>query len=452
MSLREFLTKVEKEGRLVRIAREVNPYLEMARVIHALDGQPVLFEKVKGSDYRVVSGICSQRTHFALDLGVPPDRLLLVLAEAYAHPVPPEVVDAAPCQEIIERDVNLNRLPILTHIATDGGPYVTAGVAVIKDPELGRNVCFHRLMQLDEQRFTARIVEERGTYTAKSKVSGDLEIAICLGAPLPVLLAAATSPPKGVDELGIANALRPTPLVRCITKDLEVPADAEIVLEGRITRQTTAEGPFLDLTETWDIVRQQPVIEIDCITHRRDPIYQALLSGKLEHKILMGMPREPTIYAAVNEVCDCRNVYVTLGGMSWLHAVVQIAKRDADDGRRAAEAAFRGHNSLKHVVVVDDDVNPFDTRDVEWAIATRFQADRDLLVFEDQPGSSLDPSARHALGQKSRSTKMGLDATIPWRTRDGRLRSEAERAAFRRVAYEPIKVEEYVQAQDSTFR
>jgi 2,5-furandicarboxylate decarboxylase 1 len=444
MSLREFLTKAENEGLLVRVAREVDPYLEMARVIHALDGRPVLFEKVKGSDCRVVSGVCSQRTHFALDLGVPPERLLFVLAEAYAHPVPPEVVDTAPCQEVVEREVNLDRLPILTHLAADGGPYVTAGVAAIKDPELGRNICFHRLMQLDGRRFTPRIVEGRGTHAAMGKVSGDLEVAICLGAPLPVLLAAAMSPPKGVDELAIANALRPTPLVRCVTKDLEVPAGAEIVLEGRITRQTVAEGPFLDLTETWDVVRSQPVIEIDCVTHRRDPIYHALLPGKLEHKVLMGMPREPGIYAAVSEVCDCRNVYITPGGMSWLHAVVQIGKRDADDGRRAIQAAFRGHGSLKHVVVVDDDVNPFDPHDVEWAIATRFQADRNLVVFEDQPGSSLDPSARHVPGQKTRTAKMGLDATIPWRTRDGRLRSEAERAAFRRVGYEPVKVEEYV--------
>jgi len=443
MSLREFLAKAEEAGHLVRVSREVDPYLEMARVIDALDGRPVLFERVKGSDYRVVSGICSQRAYWALDLGVPQEGLLFVLAEVYAHPVPPEVVDTAPCQQIIEQDVNLNRLPILTHMRADGGPYVTAGVAVIKDPELGRNACYHRLMQVDERRFTGRIVEGRGTHTAMGKVEGDLEVAICLGVSLPVLLAAAMSPPKGVDELGIANALRPTPLIKCVTKDLEVPAEAEIVLEGRITRQTADEGRFLDLTETWDILRQQPIFEIDCITHRRDPIYHALLPGKLEHKVLMGMPREPGIYAAVSKACDCRTVVITPGGMSWLHAVVQIRKRDAGDGRRAIEAAFEGHGSLKHVVVVDEDVNPFDPHDVEWAIATRFQADRDLMVIADQPSSSLDPSALHVPGLKSRTAKMGLDATIPWRTWEGRLRSEEERAAFRRVGYEAVDVEEY---------
>lgn len=146
----------------------------------------------------------------------------------------------------------------------------------------------------------------------------------------------------------------------------------------------------------------------------------------------MGMPREPTIFAAVEEVAECRGVYITPGGCSWLHAVVAIHKRRPDDGRRAAEAAFRGHNSLKHVVVVDDDVDIFSPAEVEWAIATRFQADRDLMVWEDQPSSSLDPSARHIPGQKARTAKMGLDATIPWEDARGPAGAEA----FRRYRYE----------------
>jgi UbiD family decarboxylase len=201
------------------------------------------------------------------------------------------------------------------------------------------------------------------------------------------------------------------------------------VLEGRITRELVSEGPFVDLTGTYDFVRQQPVIEIDRITHRRDAIYQALLPGKLEHKLLMGMPREPTIYAEVNKVAICKNVHITPGGASWLHAVVQISKRAADDGPKAIAAAFRGHGSLKHAVVVDDNINPFDPNDVEWAIATRFQADRDLVVQSDQPSSSLDPSAVHVPGQKSRTAKMGLDATIHWDTPEGPTDADA----FKRI-------------------
>lgn len=436
MNLREFVARTRDRGLLVTIEDATDPNLEMARILNVHDGAPVLFTRVKGSPYPVVAGVCSDRAYFALALGVSPDRLLFALAEALANPIAPPLVDSAPCQEVIEQEVNLTALPILHHLPDDAGPYVTAGVLVIKDSDYGRNVAFHRLLRLDERRFAVRLVEGRGTDTAWRKTQGDLEVAICLGAPVQVLVAAATSPPKGVDELSIAHALAPIPLVRCRTKDLEVPAEAEFILEGQLTHQLVAEGPFIDLTETWDIVRQQPVIEIDCITHRREPIYQALLPGKLEHKLLMGLPREPTIYAAVNQVCDCRNVCLTAGGMFWLHAVVQIAKRHPDDGRRAIETAFQGHTSLKHVVVVDEDVDIFDPAAVEWAIATRFQASRDLVVLDDQPSSSLDPSATHVPGQKARTSKLGLDATIPWIAPDGHLSSEEERNAFRRVTYE----------------
>jgi UbiD family decarboxylase len=393
------------------------------------------------------------------------------MVEALNQPLAPPVLREAPCQEVIDREPDLGALPILKHLPGDGGRYVTSGVAVIRDPDHGRNISFHRLMQIGPRTFSARIVEGRGTDTAWRKaVAGgrDLEVAICLGAPIQVLLAAAMSPAKGVDELSIAHALAPTPLVRCQTVDLEAPAECEAVLEGRITGRLADEGPFIDLTETWDIVRQQPVIEIDCLTHRRAPIYHALLPGGLEHKLLMGLPREPTIFQAVSEVADCQAVSITPGGMSWLHAVVQIAKRHRDDGRRAIEAAFRGHGSLKHVVVVDDDVDPFDPAAVEWAIATRFQADRDLVVFENQPSSSLDPSADLRTGpsadlrtgpsadlrtgpeagampgQKARTAKMGLDATIPWTDRSGRALSLAEREGFGKIRYEQVGLEQYL--------
>jgi 2,5-furandicarboxylate decarboxylase 1 len=428
-SLRTFLAQAEAAGYLLTIRRPVNPHLEMARVIYALDGRPVLFTNVLDSDYRVASGICSDRRYFAMALGCQPEQLLFRLAGALAAPQTPPVVTDAPCQEVIEGEVDLGRLPFLTHWEGDAGPYATAAVAIVCDPDTGPNASYHRLLRLDRRRCVARIVEGRGTDTAWRKVSGDLPVAICIGLPLHVLLAASMAPPPGIDEMHIAQALAPTPLVACRTVPLHVPAAAEIVLEGRITRRLAPEGPFVDLTGTWDLIRQQPIIEIDCITHRRDAIYHALLPGQWEHRLLMGMPREPTIFAAVNQVCECLNVHITPGGTSWLHAVVQIRKHHPDDGRRAAEAAFRGHGSLKHVWVVDEDINPFDPNDVEWALATRFQADRDLLIWRDQPSSSLDPSATHIPGQKSRSAKMGLDCTIPWDTPSG----PSNPAAFRRV-------------------
>lgn len=435
MDLREFIRWAKERSTLVEIEHPVDPYLELARIMHALDGRPVLFPTLANApNWRAISGMCAQREYFAAALGCSVADLIHRMADVLEQPVSPPVSDSGPCQKVVQSRVDLTRLPIPRYHPQDGGPYITAGVAVIKDPDLGRNISFHRLMLLGERRFAARIVEKRGTHTAMGKVTGDLPIAIVVGAPLQVLLAAAMSPPKGVDELSIAHALAPTPLVRCQTADLKVPAEAELILEGRITPELAEEGPFPDLTGTMDGVRPQPVIEIDHITHRRDPIFHALLPSGMEHKNLMGMPREPTIFAAVNEVCRCIGVYITPGGTSWLHAVVQIDKQHEEDGRRAVWAAFQGHSSLKHVVVVDTDVNIYDSGDVEWAIATRFQADRDLVVLTEKPGSSLDPSAAQAPGQKTRTSKMGLDATAPL----GKGRND-----YARVAYKPIVLAQY---------
>jgi 2,5-furandicarboxylate decarboxylase 1 len=436
VDLRSFISQADSGGYLITVDREVDPYLEMARLAAQLDGRPVLFNRVRGSVYRVLAGACSDRRYFGLALDTPADRLIFRLADALAEPHSPPLLDGGPCQEVIDRRVDLASIPFLTHWPHDGGAYASAAVAFVNDPDTGPNASFHRLLRLDERRLAARLVERRGADTAWRKVAlGDpplsaagLPVAICIGLPLQVLLAASLSPAPGVDELTIAQALAPTPLVTC-ANGIRVPAQAEFVLEGCITHELVPEGPFVDLTGTYDFVRPQPVIEIDRITHRRDAVYQALLPGRLEHRLLMGMPREPTIYAEVNKVARCLNVHVTPGGASWLHAVVQIDKRTPEDGLRAIEAAFRGHGSLKHVVVVDGDVNIFDPNDVEWAIATRFQADRDLVVSKDQPSSSLDPSAKHMAGQKSHSGKMGLDATIHWDT----LAGPGEPEAYRKI-------------------
>lgn len=436
MSFREFISQAAESGDLVTIDRPVNLDYELADVAHALDGRPVLFNQIsEHKGWRVCSGVCSDRKYFSMSLGIPVDGLLSHLAHAIANPVTPPLLANGPCQEIVQEDFDLYDLPILLHLPGDAGHYIASAVVIIKDPELGRNMCYHRLLRLDDRRFAARIVERRGTYTALAKTNGDLPVAICIGVSLATHLAASMSPPPGIDELSVAHALAPTPLVKCLTKDLEVPADAEIVLEGRITRNLVSEGPFLDLTETMDIIRQQPVIEIDLVTHRNNPIYHALLPGALEHKLLMGMPKEPTIYAEVNRVTNCTGVVITPGGASWLHAVVQIDKQGPDDGQKAIEAAFRGHGSLKHVWVVDRDVDPHDPAAVEWALATRFQADRDLYIYADQPGSSLDPSGLHVPGRKSRAAKMGMDCTIPW---------GADLAKFQKGQYRQVDLDQYL--------
>ena len=415
MGFRSFLEQLDRAGELTRIRKEVSTEYEMAGIIDALGEKPVFFEKVKESGIPVVAGLVSSKELIARGLNIKKEQLLHKLSTAIENPLPPDVVEKGECQEIVEKTVDLTKLPIMRYTKKDGGKYIASAIAVIKDPELGRNTCFHRLMLIDKNRFVARIVEERGTDTALKKSGGELDIAMCIGNSTAVLLAAATSLPKGVDEMGMANVLEKTELVKCKTIDVEVPRDCEIVLEGRITKERASEGPFLDLTGIVDKVRQQPVIEIKCITHREKPIYQTILAGRNEHKFLMGMPKEPTIFNEVNKVCECKDVYITPGGCSWLHAVVQIKKKSPDDGKKAISAAFEGHKSLKHCVVVDEDINIYDQNDVEWAVATRFQADKAAVILPNQRGSSLDPSGDLTEGKKARTCKMGLDATIPFK-------------------------------------
>ena len=435
MKLRSFLKKLEQEQKLTRITKSVDHTFEAANIIYSLDEQPVLFENINGFDFPIFSGITSSRDIIAEGLDTSKEELLFKLVDSLKHPKQPELLDSAPCQENVIENPDLSKLPILHHLKGDGGRYLSASVCTIKDPDDGRNVSYHRLMEVGKNKLTARLIKKRQTRTTYDKIEGDLEMAVCLGSSVAVMVAASLGPPSDVDEFSIANALDETPLVKCKTKDLEVPAFSEIVLEGRLTRDVDREGPFVDLTETRDFERQEPVFVVDCITHRNNAMYQALIPGRFEHKTLMGMPKEPTIYNEVSKVVDCKNVYVTLGGGSWLHAIVQIKKQHPDEPKKAIDAAFKGHGSLKHVVVVDEDVDIYDPLAVEWAIATRFQADKDLVIKEKQPGSSLDPSGIHVPGEKTKTAKMGLDATIP---------EHVDKKNYEKVSYTFVDVNDYI--------
>jgi len=277
-------------------------------------------------------------------------------------------------------------------------------------------------MQFSKTELAIRVVRGRH-FDRFLEELGSLDVAVCVGVPPEVLVAAATSVELGVDELEIANSLatnllnQPLDLVHAKTVDLYIPAEAEFVLEGTVySDRRHSEGPFVDLTETYDIVREEPVFVVKAITHRKDAIWHALLPGALEHKLLMGMPREPTIYKKVNEVVQCLDVNINPGGCSWLHAIVQIDKRSEEDGKKAIQAAFAGHRSCKHVFVVDKDIDIYNPEQVEWAMATRFQGDVDLVIRTRESGSSLDPSSERMENGTHRTTKLGFDLTKPLST------------------------------------
>ena len=431
--MRSFLADLDDSHDLAHVRKVVSRKYEIAAVSSRLDGKPILFEKIGESDgYRVATGVCGTRTLLARALGVDPGNLLSTVLDSIEDPRPFRIEDHAPCQEVVEEDVDLYRLPILTHCEKDGAPYVTAGIAVAHDREYGYNASYHRLMLLGKDRVAARILPRHLDEFIRR---GNREVGIAIGNHPAFLFASAVSCEIGKSELAIANALRETSYVKCMTVDSLVPADCEIVLEGVITDELVDEGPFPDIVGAYDIVRKQRVIRIKRVTHRRNPIYQTILPGGIEHMFLMGTPREATMFREVSKVCECLDVRLTAGGSSWLHGVVKIRKRREDDPKKALKAAFKGHPSLKQAVIVDEDIDIADPNAVEWAIATRTQMDEDLTLKPGELGSSLDPSA----DQVTRKTcKVAVDATIPFGAKkDGFLKSIIPGAA-------DIRVEDYL--------
>jgi UbiD family decarboxylase len=313
---------------------------------------------------------------------------------------------------------DLSKIPILTHFEKDAGPYVTSAVVYARSVDGSvENVSVHRLQVLDNRHLGIRLVPRhlfRLLQMAK-EAHRDLEVSISVGVHPAILLAASSPLPFGVNEFEVANILMGNALrlFKCKNVDAYAPADAELVLEGKISAtKTIAEGPFVDITGTYDVQRRQPVVDVVGIMHRKDYVYHGLLPSGAEHRLLMGLPHEVLIWEAVSKVVPkvCA-VNLSAGGSGWLHAIISVEKQLDGDGKNALLAAFAAHPSLKHAVVVDSDIDVFDVSDVEWAIATRFQASEDLVIIKNARGSTLDSSADQETGL---TTKMGIDATRPF--------------------------------------
>lgn len=410
----------------MRITQAVSKQSEIAAILKACEPHPVLFEKVAESRFPVAGNLFCTKESIAKYFAIQKREVIPLLARAIDERSPYQVVEEAACQEVVELAPDLEALPILGHFPGDGGNYITSGVTLARHPVYGQNADFHRCMQFSRDEMAMRVVAARHFDRFLDEL-GEVEVAVCVGNAPNVLLAAATSVELGVDELEIANALEPLKVTPARTVDLLVPADCEFVLEGTVSSaRRHAEGPFVDLTETQDVVRQEPVFTLKAITHRQDALWQALLPGGLEHKLLMGAPREPTIFREVSRVARCLDVNITPGGCSWLHVIVQIDKRSEEDGRNAILAAIKGHRSCKHVFVVDADIDIYNPEEVEWAFATRFQGDRSLHIQARERGSSLDPSAEP---DTCLTTKIGFDLTRPL---------HAPKTQFSKVSYPPI--------------
>jgi len=430
MSLRDFVTQMEKEKEIVKVKDEVSTMFEVSHVIKSFDneGPILLFENVKNQTAMVIANVAGTRKRICKALACSADDVYAGLAAAWASPRKPKIGSSGAVKETTEKSVDLRKIPILTHFERDAGPYITSGVIHARSVDgKAENVSVHRLQVLDRQRLAIRLVPRHlfKLWRDAKERGKDLDVAISIGVHPAVLLAASSPLPFGVSEFDVANALLngSLRLVECGNVNACGVADAEMVIEGKISANAeVAEGPFVDITGTYDVQRQQPVVNVVGIMHRKDYLYQALLPSGAEHKLLMGLPHEVLIWEAVSRVVPkVYAVNLSLGGCGWLHAIVSVEKQLDGDGKNVLLAAFAAHSSLKHAVVVDGDIDVFDPSDVEWAIATRFQADEDLVEVKNARGSSLDSSADQETGLTS---KLGVDATRPF----AKLESKFEKA------------------------
>ena len=405
--------KIE-DNNIIEITDELSDEFEVAKVLRQYPKDTVIVKNVKGFDMPVISGICNTREKIAKSINCEVSEITQKIIDAMEKPI--KVDKFTDFTEYETSEVNLSKIPILTHYKRDGGAYITAGVVFARDPETGiQNASIHRMMVLDDKRLVIRIVPRNlYTYFQRAQKSGeDLEIAIAIGMDPAILLASTTSIPIDYDEMDVANAFKDGNLELIKCGDLNVP-QADIILEGKISvTETVAEGPFVDLTDTYDIIRDQPIINLETMHIKKDAVYHAIIPAGFEHKLLQGLPQEPRIYKSVkNAVPTVENVVLTEGGCCWLHAVVSIRKQTEGDGKNAIMAALSAHPSLKHCVVVDTDVNVFDAEDVEYAISTRVKGDRDIMIVPNVRGSSLDPVAE----SDGTTTKIGVDATKSLKT------------------------------------
>jgi len=398
---------------IIEITDEVSTEYEITSILKKHPYDTLIFTNVKGSEMNIISGICNTREKIAKSIGTSVDKITENIINATNNPTP--IKNIKNFDEIYQNNesADLSKLPILKHYPKDKGKYITAGIVIAKDPDTGlTNASIHRMLVHSDNELGIRIVPRHlYTYYKRAEELGKpLEIAIAIGLSPSTMLASTTSIPVTENELEVANTFKDgdLTLVKCETVDIEAP-ECEILLEGKILpNERKSEGPFVDLTDTYDKIRDEPVISLTKMHYKDNPYYHAILPAGNEHKLLQGLPQEPRIYNSVkNTLPTVQNVVLTEGGCCWLHAVVSIKKQTEGDAKNVMMAALSAHPSLKHCVIVDEDINIFDPVDVEYAIATRVKGDDDIFIIPKARGSSLDPVAEI----DGTTTKIGVDAT-----------------------------------------
>jgi len=416
-ALRDWLDHLAARDRLAVIRPEVSLKYELAAIAKRFDGhKATLFPHPGGHAMPVISGLVSDRQWIADAMGVDSSEVLSRFQDAMLNPLPWKEVKSAPAQEVVHREIDLGKqLPLPTHNEHDNGAYITAGLCIARNPATGvQNVSLHRLQLSGPDRLGALLLPRHTHmfYEMAERSGQPLDVAIVIGVDPLTLLSSQAIAPIDFDELTIAGALHGTPLsvVKCITNELRVPAEAEIVIEGRVLPKVRElEGPFGEFPQYYSEPAKRHVIEVTAVTQRKDAIFHTIVGGGLEHLLLGGIPREATLLAHLRRSFpNVQDVHLAPGGVCRYHLYVKIAKRQEGEAKNVMMGAFAGHYDVKQVIVVDEDVDIHNPTEVEWAVATRFQADRDLVIVPESQGSRLDPSTRNGVG-----AKMGMDATKP---------------------------------------
>jgi UbiD family decarboxylase len=414
--LRNYISQIKKSKELKVVKTKVSTKYEIAGITAKVDGlDAVLFENIKESNFRLVANLVGTRKRFALAIGGTENNIHEKVISAIKKAKPPKLISSGKFME--NKSKNLLSMPIVTHFEKESGPFITSSIAYAKNPETGKqNSSFHRLMPIDKTHLSIRMVEGRHLHRCfvDAKEHGeDLKIAITVGVHPAISIAGAYQAEWGKSEIDIANSLlnEKLTLAKLPSSGLNVPSGAEIVMEGKILRDKTHPEWMVEMLQTYDHKRSQPVFKLENLYFRNNPIFHDVLSGYSEHRLLMGMPIESKINGELKKsFSQTQQVSMTNGGCNWLHAVVQIKKKNESDPKKIIQKTFDSHRSLKQVTVVDDDIDPNNAESVEYAMATRFQADKDLVILKNVRGSSLDPSSNQ---QKLQTAKMGIDATRP---------------------------------------
>ena len=419
--LRDWILHLEAAGELVRAKREVDPRYVSALIARA--PWAALFEKVKGYDVGVVGGLASTRRRVASGMGCHENDIGKKFQQGIDHPIPPVLVHSSPAFEIslTGRDVDLTRLPIPVLHEKDGGPYISSGVVVAKDPEFGTNAGVYRLMYRTPQTTSIDLVSHSDLRTFARRAlerQEPLPVAIAVGTHLNELMAAGYQAPIGTDEFAVAGGLhgKSVELVRCKTVDLAVPANAEIILEGEILPigWTEDEGRFGDFTNLQCSLKWNPIIRYTAMSHRRDALFYAL-TMPWENDWLGAPSVEAMAWAALkNAGVETTALRTTAGSCGYFQIIAAIKKR-AGEGKNAL-AALLSLGIVKWAIVVDHEIDIYNQDELDWAVTFCVQADRDITVLPGMRGKHLDPSVRAwelPKGELPTTAKFGIDATIP---------------------------------------